>query len=722
MNLSAVLPLNDRWQLLPIDRFRQGFYPQDDEFWIEQDLPAHWQQHPLLKCYIGKMVYRKRFRLGDFAPSGVGGQFAARYWLRFNGIFYWSQVYFNGVDFGRHEGYFIAQEHDVTAWVGDENVVVVEVECPTEDHKYHKRLITGVFSHWDCIDPHTNPGGIWLPIELIRSGPTRLAEVLLDVQSCDAARAVLHFRTMLDSVRDDRVVMRWTFAPQNFAGEVQVIEQEHDVRVGVQSLGGMVTIRDPQRWWTHDLGHPSLYWVTVEVLYDEGVSDVRSFTYGIRHFELRGWIPFLNGVRFLAKGNNYAPGDTRIATMTVDRCVQDMGLACAAHMNMLRVHAHVDHPALYAAADAAGVLLWQDFPLQWLYDRAVFPEAQRQLRLMVRQLFNHPSIVVWCMHNEAVRVVEGDVTRFRTVVRTYASVFLHNWNRDVMDSRLKQIAEEEDRTRPAVRSSGEFAVPFLRAGTDSHFYHGWYRRVFGSPHAWEPVARFFPKTIRFVTEFGSQSFPNVESCQRFMPLDFEQIDWAVMAERHHFQVDVLSDNVDWRGARSLEELVVLTQEYQSTINRFFIDRLRFYKYRPTGGILAFLLQDPDPAISFSVVDYWRVPKRSYDALRMAFSPQYFFTLLRREEYSVGAAIDVPLYVVNDEHRGVSVCAHARLFDPSGGELACVMRTISLPADCLTQEVDRLRLTPSVCGRYRLVLALWCEGHEVLCQEYAIVVV
>ena len=34
------------------------------------------------------------------------------------------------------------------------------------------------------------------------------------------------------------------------------------------------------------------------------------------------------------------------------------------HMNVLRVHAHVAHPALYAAADAQGLLLWQDFPLQ----------------------------------------------------------------------------------------------------------------------------------------------------------------------------------------------------------------------------------------------------------------------------------------------------------------------------------------------------------------------
>jgi len=83
-------------------------------------------------------------------------------------------------------------------------------------------------------------------------------------------------------------------------------------------------------------------------------------------------------VRLLLKGNNYAPGDTRIATMTPERCAQDMRLAQECHFNMLRVHAHVDHPALYEAADQAGILLWQDFPLQWLYRREVLASARKE--------------------------------------------------------------------------------------------------------------------------------------------------------------------------------------------------------------------------------------------------------------------------------------------------------------------------------------------------------
>jgi beta-mannosidase len=732
MTFPKSLFLDGTWQLLPIDAFRQGFYPLDDGAWLEQDLPAHWQQHPLLERYAGKMVYRKRFALRGTGYGGWGSEEVSvpnpqspssipRFWLRLNGVFYWSQPYFNGVDLGRHEGYFTPQEHEVTSWVADDNTLVVEVECPEEHDKTGKRMITGVFSHWDCLDPATNPGGIWLPVELIATGPARIKEVLLHTEALGTTSAELRYRVVLDAAAAGDATLRWTLTPKNFAGEVQVIDQRRALAPGGQELAGVLAVRDPQPWWTHDLGHPNCYTVTLAIVYGDEVSDERAQTFGIRRFEMRSWIASLNGKRLFLKGNNYPPGDTRIATMTPERYAEDLRLARECHMNLLRVHAHVEQPAFYEAADEAGVLLWQDMPLQWLYARHVLPTAREQVRQMVRLLYNHPSAAIWCMHNEPLYTADTKDDRLITRLRIYFSVFVWNWNRSVLDTQLAAVARKQDPSRPVVRSSNEYAVPLVRKGTDTHFYYGWYGEVYGPLRGWEGVARRFPDNIRFVTEFGAQSFPNAESSAKFMASDVAKIDWDHLVARHHFQPNMLATWMDWRAAGSLEELARITQDYQSRVNRFYIDRLRFHKYRPTGGIVPFMFHDSNPAVQWSIVDYWRVPKRSYAAMRLAFSPQYVFTLLDKDEHAIGVAVDVPIYIVNDAHRAVPTTLEARLLDPVGAELARFERVLTLPPDCMAMEIERLRLTPDRAGTYRLALALRPQDTEPVEQEYEITV-
>ncbi|ABQ90130.1 glycoside hydrolase family 2 protein [Roseiflexus sp. RS-1] len=717
-NAPALLSLDGVWKLLPVDTFRQGFYPPDDDTWLAQEIPAHWQQHPLLERYAGCMVYRRRFTLPD-APAIPPDQSAPiRYFLRFNGVFYWAQPYFNGVDLGRHEGYFEPFEHEVTAWIAPENDIVVEVECPDEVNKSGKRLITGIFSHWDCMDPLANPGGIWLPVELVKTGPVRLREVLLQTEASGESLAELRFRALFDARAARDVVLRWTFAPVNFAGAVQTIEQRRALADGAHEIAGVLLLNDPRLWWTHDMGAPNLYAVTLEVLCDGVVSDARTFRFGIRTFELHDWIPYLNGTRFFVKGNNYPPTDVRIATTTRERCLVDLRLARECHMNMLRVHGHIAHPALYDAADEMGVLLWQDFPLHWLYRREILPEARRQARAMVRLLGNHPSVALWCMHNEPVYVVDTRDERLITRLRTYASMFIFSWNRDVMDSELKRVVEREDGKRPVVRSSNEFPIPGIRKGTSTHFYYGWYK-IYGRLEEWEPLIRRFPQLVRFVTEFGAQSFPNVESCVRFMDADIRRIDWQHLVERHQFQADIMAHWYDWRAARSLDELVQMSQEYQIKINRHYIDRLRLRKYRPTGGIMPFMFHDANPSVSWSIIDYWRAPKRSYDAMRMAFSPQYLFTVLEKESITVGEALDLPVYIVNDDHRDDVVAITARLIGPDDATLACVERSFTLPSDCMAMEVERLRLIPPDPGTYRLELILRGSRVETLVNTYLI---
>ncbi len=447
--------LSDGWQIRPLGVFTHGIYPRGEDGWLPASVPGHWQQIPELANHTGKVVYRCRFGL-DGRPSTDTQD---RRWLRINGAFYYSRIYLNGVDLGQHEGYFAPCEREVSGLLQADNTLLIELDCPEERDKLSKRMITGIFSHWDCMDPEANPGGVWLPVELHVSGPVRLSHARCLTMACDDRFAQIRFDLDIDAAKAEIATLRFTFTPRTFAGAPQVITQRRALRAGRQEVGGLIKLREPHLWWTHDLGRPDMYDLTVEVWLGEVVSDAQQFGFGVRRFELRGWTAYLNGVRFLVKGNNYPPGDMRIATMTRVRYDEDFRLVRECFMNMLRVHAHVDHPEFYAAADAAGVLIWQDFPLQWLYDQHILPEARRQVRAMVRLLGSHPSVAVWCMHNEAVLIENTADESLAARLRTYATGIGFNWNRDVMDTQLKAIVQAEDPTRPAIRSSGELDVP-----------------------------------------------------------------------------------------------------------------------------------------------------------------------------------------------------------------------------------------------------------------------
>jgi beta-mannosidase len=699
--------LNGTWHILPVDEFRDR-YPE--EGWLEIEVPGHWQQHADLESHAGRVVYRKTF---DFRRAE-----GKRYWLRLNGVFYRCAVRLNGVLLGRNEGYLFPQQHEVTGVLRSKNTLLVEVECPNEEDKSQKTLITGVFSHWDALDPKTNPGGIWLPVEIVPSGEVCIerSQLRLDELSEDVAR--LRAELALDALALTAAEVRVAFAPHNFEGKTQIFRKEIQLRVGSNQLSIPVELEEPRFWWCHDQGLPHLYRVTLEVRIADGKSpsDSVEFNYGLRTFEMRDWTAYLNGRRMFIKGNNYGPGDTRIATMNHERCWRDLELARDANMNMLRLHAHVDHPAFYEAADELGMLIWQDFPLQWSYSKEILPEALRQVELMVRQLYNHPSVVIWCTHNEPGIQPEPPGRRWWWVAKTLFSLQFYNWNRDRMDGQLKRRVEELDDTRFVVRSSGEWRLPLLREGTDSHLYYGWYRPQ-------DPAAKLkrMSRRLRFVTEFGAQSFPNHESSIRFMDSELSRVDWDRLEKRHSLQREIMGKWLDLGSFKDLQELIDASQEYQTALNRSYMDRLRCQKYRPVGGVLAFCFHDPNPAVQWSVLDYWRVPKRSYYDMQRAFHPQYVFALLEGREFAVGKEIPVPIYIVNDSPEDYDeVAVSVEILSADGERTTHAEFSSALPADSEAELVRLLHLRFREPGERILRLRLG-YGDEEFENEYPLLI-
>lgn len=691
-----VVVLAGHWQVLPVAQFKTEY--SKSEHWLEMELPSHWQEHPSLDSYTGKLLYKKEFTYRKKPDR--------RYWLHLPGIFYWSRVHLNRQFLGSHEGYFSPQEYEVSELLSEKNILLVEVDCPAEEAN-HKRMVLGVFSGGELLDPQANPGGMWLPVEIRETGAIYIKNTLLHTERVSADRAEIQTRLYLDTSLSQEVEVHIAFIPHNFRGNRQVFSQKVNLSPGVNEIKFPLGIAEPQLWWTHDLGHPSLYRVSVDVARDQEVEDRWSALFGIRTFEMRDWIAYLNGQRIFLKGSNYPPGDLRLARMNYAAYQKDLELARAAHFNILRVKAHIEHPDFYRAADEAGLLLWQDFPLQGSYQKEVLSSALKQAEAIVRRLFNHPSLAIWCMHDHPVD--GGKSATELATLKTGLVNRVYSWNRDVLDTRLKKVVEALDRGRYVVRSSGEETF-FLREGTDSQFSFGWERSQ-GPLNRFQEFIHRHPQRLRFVTGFGAQSFPNYETAIRFMDPELSGVDWKHLEERHGLQKKNMAHWVNPAAIKTLEELIATSQEHQMRVLQYYIDRLRYHKYRPTGGMLTSLFLDPNPAVQSSLLDYWRVPKKSYWALQRAFHPQYVFTFLEAEPYRVGEAIRLPIYIVNDfpqDFGSVEVTVQVREDNEDSGLKASIAATLS--ADCLASQIGEVSLRFTSPGRRHLLLTLLNAGQ------------
>jgi beta-mannosidase len=385
---------------------------------------------------------------------------------------------------------------------------------------------------------------------------------------------------------------------------------------GENHLSLTLDVEHPPRWWPRRLGNQPRCTVEVEVLVDDDVSDRHVLTTAFREVRFDHWTFVVNGERMFTMGSNHGPTRMALAEATPDELARDVDLALDANLDLLRVHAHVTRPEFYDAADARGLLLWQDFPLQRGYARGVRKQAVRQARRMVDLLGHHPSIVLWCAHNEPLSVdaPPGERKGPATATKYGASMFLPTWSKDVLDRSVARQLSRCDSTRPIVRHSGIAPGP-TSGGTDTHAYFGWH---YGSMAGLASALRTLPRLARFVTEFGAQAVPDTTTWME--PARWPALDWQTLHERHGLQLHAFERFVPPSDCKRFDEWREATQAYQAALLQLQVEDLRRLKYAPTGGFAQFCFADSHPAVSASVLDHARVPKRGFDALRNACRP------------------------------------------------------------------------------------------------------
>ena len=652
------MDLSGTWRAAPADddlrrvAFGLGF---DDASWEPIEVPGHWRGTPAYVQSDGPLIYRTPFEL-DAGPMG------ARHWVVLEGVFYQADVWMDGAYLGDQEGYFSPHAYDISdlARLGREHVLAVEVANAPQHDKRSKRTITGVFGHWDCLDPDDNVGGLWRPVRIERTGPVRIDGLRVLCREATVDRAVVDVHVRLDTDVARTVRIRTTLDG--------AVEREHEFGLarGANDLTWSFGVDDPPLWWPWSLGEQRMVTVEVTVSVGHDVSHARTLRTGLRQVSMgRAWVLAVNGERLFLKGANLAPTRARLADAAPADFARDIALARDAGLDLVRVHAHVSRPELYDATDEAGVLVWQDFPLQWGYNRSVRRQAVRQAAEMVELLGHHPSIALWCGHNEpfTLDIEPGRAVDVRKVAaRFVAGHELPSWNKTVLDRWVKRALEVADPSRPVIAHSGVAPHPPQLDGTDSHLYFGWYH---GHERDLDRFAATVPRMVRFVGEFGSQAVP--DSASFCAPERWPDLDWERLGRTHGLGKAVFDERIPPAAFATFDEWRTATQLYQANLVKHHIETLRRLKYRPTAGFCVFMLADAHPSVSWSLLDHERNAKLAYQALVDACRPVIVVAERLPAVVVPGDAMALDVHVVSDRHEPLAeLDVTARLHWRGGG--------------------------------------------------------
>jgi beta-galactosidase len=370
----------------------------DDSSWSTVQLPHTWNhfdgQDGGNNYYRGVGWYRLRYTVA----SAYAGR---RFYLQFNGANLVTDAWVNGTYLGQHRGGYAAFRFDATPAirVGAENVIAVKV-----NNAYNADIapLSADFTFF---------GGLYRNVRLVTTDPLHLrmtdygsSAVYIKQSNVSASAATIQVRSKVWN--DHAVAKNVTINTVIVDAASTIVATLTTNRIFAANSGAEVdqtTVLSNPRLW-NGRRDPYLYRVYVEIRDGLTVVDLVMQPLGIRSFSIdanQGF--FLNGRYLDLHGVNRHQDrlNKGWAISTADQD-EDMNLIKEIGATAIRL-AHYQHDSyFYDLADRAGMILWTEIPLinSVTSTTAFNDNARQQMIELIRQNYNHPSIVFWGIANE----------------------------------------------------------------------------------------------------------------------------------------------------------------------------------------------------------------------------------------------------------------------------------------------------------------------------------
>ncbi len=420
----------------------------------------------------GTCVYEKSFCAPDYNDD-------ERVYLEFKGVNSSSRVVLNGKEVITHHGGYSTFRADITELLQNENHMTVEVDNGINDRVYPQKA------------DFTFYGGIYRDVCLLIVNKNHFD---LDHFGGNGIAVT----PSIDGINAKIKVQTWHNADSALV-KLRILDELSNVVAEGEGTDAELIINNVHLW--DGIEDPYMYSCQADLYIDGKVADSVSAPFGVRTFSVdpeKGF--FLNGKSYPLRGVCRHQDYKGIGNaLTKEHHDKDMELIREVGANTIRL-AHYQHDQyFYDLCDKYGMIVWAEIP----YISEHMPNGREntisQMKELIVQNYNHPSIVTWGLSNEITISTKN--------------------NKDMLDNHrvLNDLCHEMDPTRPTTLACYAVCVPFNKVAHISdlvswNLYLGWYVPGLFLNDLWIDFFHWkYPKRCLGYSEYGCEAMTNLHS-------------------------------------------------------------------------------------------------------------------------------------------------------------------------------------------------------------------
>lgn len=524
--------INEAWKFSKEDIKESEKVGFSDKNWSVVSIPHTWNEEDAVDetagFYRGACWYRRTIFIGNEAKG-------KNTLINFDGANQVVELYVNGKSVGKHIGGYTAFNFDITSFiqVGKPNLFAIKV-----DNSYNENIppLTADFTFF---------GGINRPISLSFVSPIHISKedfassgVYVTTPKVSDKEAIVNVKTLVINSLAVKKTIRVFQKYCDPTGKIVVVTSAKLVLNAGETqtyVAKSIKINNPELWSPDT---PNLYTIITSLVNkDNETIEETQHTFGLRWFEFtadKGF--YLNGKQLKLIGVNRHEVYEGLGNALRDEMhIRDMNLIKQMGCNFLRISHYPQDQYILNLCDKLGIIAMVEIPIvNAITENDTFLKNSLYMaEEMVKQNFNHPSLVTWAYMNEIMLrpPYKKDPNRH--------ALYCKEVNRQA--KAIEQLIRDLDPNRytlipchgsmASYKEAGLFEIPKI---IGFNLYQGWYSGVFsGFDKYLDNFHSEFPNVPLIITEYGADVDSRLHS---FLPERFDYtVEYGNLYHEHYLK-------------------------------------------------------------------------------------------------------------------------------------------------------------------------------------------